>query len=107
LLEKQKSNYVQELTDEVSNRNSRVMQLEADNFFMFGDLQEKCVDCGRGIKGRSINQVGERVKRQAIDVRMRRNAKIGNANISGGQRCKYSEDFNGGRTQQTQCCYGQ
>jgi hypothetical protein len=42
LLEEQKSN-VQELTHELSNRNSRVMQLEADKFFMAGDLQEKCI----------------------------------------------------------------
>ncbi len=38
-LQEQKSN-VQQLTDEASSRNSRVMQLEADNFFMAGDLQE-------------------------------------------------------------------
>jgi hypothetical protein len=42
LLEEQKSN-VQELTDEVSNENSRVMQLEADNFLLAGDLHEKCI----------------------------------------------------------------
>jgi hypothetical protein len=41
-LEEQKSN-VQQLTDEVSNRNSRVLRLEADNFFIAGDLHEKCI----------------------------------------------------------------
>jgi hypothetical protein len=38
-LEEQKSN-VQQLADEVSNKHLRVMQLETDNFFMAGDLQE-------------------------------------------------------------------
>ncbi len=41
-LEEQKSN-VQQPTDEVSNRNSRVLRLEADNLFMAGDLHEKCI----------------------------------------------------------------
>ncbi len=41
-LEEQKSN-VQQLTDEVGNRNSRVLRLEADKFFIAGDLHEKCI----------------------------------------------------------------
>jgi hypothetical protein len=42
VLEEQKQN-VKELTDELVNRNSRVMQLEADIFFLAGDLSEKFV----------------------------------------------------------------
>ena len=40
--EEQKAN-VQQLTDELSSRNSRVVQLEADLFFMAGDLDEKSI----------------------------------------------------------------
>ena len=32
-----------ELREELNNRNSRVMELEADNFFLNGDLHEKCI----------------------------------------------------------------
>ncbi len=41
-LEKQKQKG-DELTEELNNRNSRVMELEADKFFLNGDLQEKCI----------------------------------------------------------------
>jgi hypothetical protein len=41
-LEKQKQK-CDELTEELNNRNSRVMELEANNFFLNGDLHEKCI----------------------------------------------------------------
>ena len=41
-LEKQEQK-CDELREEVNNRNSRVMELEADKFFLNGDLHEKCI----------------------------------------------------------------
>ena len=41
-LEKQEQK-CDELTEELNNRNSRVMELEADKFFLNGDFHEKCI----------------------------------------------------------------
>jgi hypothetical protein len=42
VVEEQKHN-VNQLTDELMKRDSRVMQLEADTLFLNGDLQEKSI----------------------------------------------------------------